>query len=187
MRYPAQHKEETRRRLVESSAALAKTEGFGTTGVDALMSAVGLSGGAFYSHFASKSDLLNAIVQSEIENSSEMLAGDETAAPDHVEKCLRRYLSSSHAANPDTGCVIPALGAEIARADPAVRETIEKGLKKVQKSWGERLGDDDAGWALISQCVGAILLSRIVASERTRQEILGANRRHLKLKGRGEK
>lgn len=47
------------------------------------------------------------------------------------------------------------------------------------KSWSQRTGDPDAGWALIAQCVGALVLARAVESERTRKEILAASRRFL--------
>jgi TetR/AcrR family transcriptional regulator, transcriptional repressor for nem operon len=57
MRYSPTHKQETRNKLLDSSRAIAKKGGFDTTGVDALMSAIGLTGGAFSSHYASKGDL----------------------------------------------------------------------------------------------------------------------------------
>jgi AcrR family transcriptional regulator len=179
MRYPAQHKEDTRRKLVESARALTKREGFGPTGVDALMKSIGLTGGAFYGHFGSKDDLFAEMVLQEIENSRQMLAGDANSPPDHVARCIRRYLSSAHAANPESGCVLPALGPEVARATPEVRARVEQGLKKIQKSWSERLDDPDAGWALIAQCVGALVIARAVESERTRKEILASSRRFL--------
>ena len=47
MRYSAKHKAETRQKLIEKAGALAKKDGFATTGVDGLMSTVGLTGGAF--------------------------------------------------------------------------------------------------------------------------------------------
>lgn len=74
---------------------VAKKDGFGTTGVDELMASIGL------------------------------LAGDEDSPPDHVVQRLRSYLSSYHATHPETGCVLPALGPEIARADPEVRATVD--------------------------------------------------------------
>lgn len=180
MRYSNTHKEETREKLLDSSRAIAKKGGFDSTGVDALMAAIGLTGGAFYSHFGSKNELFAALVERELDLSTEMLAGDENSPPDHVAKRLRSYLSSYHAAHPDEGCVLPALGPEIARASPQVKATVERALKRLQRSWADRLdGDNDAGWALIAQCVGALLLSRVVETERTRQEILASSRRFL--------
>lgn len=180
MRYASNHKETTREKLLDSSRAIAKKGGFGTTGVDALMSAIGLTGGAFYSHFGSKGELFAALVEREMENSSEMLAGTEDSEPDHVAKCLRSYLSSAHSLHPETGCVLPALGPEIARSEPAVRASVERSLKKLQRSWSGRLeGDDDAAWAVMAQCIGALLMSRVVESQRTRQEILASTRRTI--------
>lgn len=179
MRYPASHKEETRKKLLASARAIAKKGGFGTTGVDELMASIGLTGGAFYGHFRSKDELFAELVLEEIANSAEMLAGDEESPPDHVAKRLRSYLSSSHAANPETGCVLPALGPEIARAAPEVRAIVEDGLKKMQKSWSARIGDPDSAWALIAQCVGALMLARCVETERTRKEILASSRRFI--------
>jgi len=179
MRYAKTHKEETRQKLLESSRAIAKRGGFKATGVDALMASIGLTGGAFYSHFPSKQALFEALVQEEMANSSAMLAGDQDSPDNHVAKCLRDYLSSFHAMNPEVGCVLPTLGPEIAQAGPEVRSAVEAALKRTQKSWSQRTGDPDAGWALISQCVGALVLARAVESERTRKEILAASRRFL--------
>jgi AcrR family transcriptional regulator len=179
MRYPSTHKEETRKKLIGSARAIAKRGGFGTTGVDELMASIGLTGGAFYGHFPSKEALFAELVEQEISNSAEMLAVDESSPPDHVAKRLRSYLSSAHALHPETGCVLPTLGPEIARAAPEVRATVEQGLKRLQKSWSGRIGDPDAAWALIAQCVGALVLSRAVESERTRKEILASSRRFI--------
>jgi TetR/AcrR family transcriptional regulator, transcriptional repressor for nem operon len=180
VRYASTHKQETREKLLESSRAIVKKEGFANTGVDALMSAVGLTGGAFYSHFASKSELFAALVERELEASDAMLAGSPDSPPDHVARCLRSYLSSAHALDPGSGCVLPALGAEIARAEAPVRAEVERSLKKLHKSWSGRLGDDgDAAWAVMAQCIGALLMARIVESDRTRQQILASTRRSI--------
>ena len=179
MRYPATHKAETRARLMASSRAIAKQGGFEATGVDALMAAVGLSGGAFYSHFDSKQALFEALVTEELANSRDLLAGtpDESAA--EVTKRLRGYLSSAHALNPQQGCALPTLGAEIARSTPELREKVEQQLGALQQGWRERLGNDDDAWALLAQCVGALMLARVVHSDKARKDILAAGRRQV--------
>ncbi|CAG2147388.1 TetR/AcrR family transcriptional regulator [Cupriavidus numazuensis] len=179
MRYTKTHKEETRKKLLDASSAIAKKGGFSSTGVDALMSSIGLTGGAFYSHFGSKQELFEAIVELEMQKSSDMMAGDKESPENHVAKCVRDYLSSFHAVTPEVGCILPTLGAEIARAGPEVRQQVERGLKHTQQSWSARTGDSDAAWALIAQLVGALVLARTVESEKTRKEILAASRRFL--------
>ncbi len=179
MRYATTHKDETRKKLMASSRAIAKKGGFDSTGIDALMASIGLTGGAFYSHFSSKQALFEALITEEMDNSSDMLAGNADSPDNHVAKCLRDYLSTFHALNPEVGCVLPTLGAEIARAGPAVRTQVEAALKRTQKSWSTRTDDPDTAWALIAQCVGALVLARAVESDRTRKEILAASRRFL--------
>ena len=78
MRYSAEHKALTREKLLHSSGAIAKQGGFSAAGVDGLMKAIGLTGGAFYSHFASKNDLFAAIVERELQHSLQRL-GDTAA------------------------------------------------------------------------------------------------------------
>ena len=179
MRYTPTHKEETRKKLLKSSREIAKRGGFDSTGVDALMASVGLTGGAFYGHFSSKQALFQALVEEEMAHSSEMLAGEGGADVSSLEKCLRNYLSHAHAMNPESGCALPALGAEIARAGPEVRSTVERALKQIRKGWAERCGKDDLAWALLAQCVGALVLARAVEGERTRRDILASSRRLL--------
>ncbi|MFC5695624.1 TetR/AcrR family transcriptional regulator [Pseudomonas sp. GCM10022186] len=180
MRYSATHKEETRQKLLESSGAIAKRGGFSTTGVDGLMKAIGLTGGAFYSHFPSKNDLFTAIVQREL---SQSLIGavsrEEGFSRDKLERCLARYLSMAHLQNPETGCAIPALGAEIARADLAVREEAEHWMLQLQRAWADILGSGELAWALLAQCVGALVVARMLAREETQAEVLEASRQVL--------
>ena len=180
MRYSATHKQEIRDKLLDSSRAIAKKGGFDATGVDALMGAIGLTGGAFYSHFESKGELFAAMIEREVEHSSEMLAGNENSPPDHVAKCIRSYLSAYHALHPEAGCGLTTLGPEIARASPEVKATVEHSLKKMQRSWTEYTGGDgDKAWSLLAQCIGTIVMARVVATERTQKEILGASRRFV--------
>lgn len=179
MRYPASHKAETRAKLLASSRAIAKQGGFEATGVDALMAAVGLSGGAFYSHFDSKQALFEALVEDELANSRDLLAGEPEESTASVAKRLRGYLSSAHALNPQQGCALPTLGAEIARSTPALRGKVEQQLKALQQGWTDRLGDGDDAWALLAQCVGTLMLARVVESDRARKDILAAGRRQV--------
>lgn len=179
MRYSKTHKDETRRKLMDSSRSLVKKGGFDTTGVDKLMSSIGLTSGAFYSHFPSKQALLEAVIQEEIDHSVGMLEPSPDVTADKLIKSLRQYLSNAHALHPEAGCVLPALGAEIGRSSPEVRGIVEEGLKRLQGGWADRFGSEEAAWAVVSQCVGALVLARSVKSEKVRTEILEANRAHL--------
>jgi TetR/AcrR family transcriptional repressor of nem operon len=178
MRYSPEHKEALRQRLIERARALSKRGGFEVTSIDTLMHSVGLSGAAFYRHFASKQELFSTVVEEEMSQSLKMLGGLVHGSDEAFAACLRGYLSLSHATHPEEGCAIPALGAEISRAAARDRSAVEKALLQLQRRWSERLHDDsDAAWSALSQCVGALLLARIVERDDLRREILAAVRR----------
>ena len=177
MRYCADHKAQTRERLLSSSGQLAKQGGFAVTGVDALMKSIGLTGAAFYSHFSSKDELFAALIESELQNSVAQLAvSPDASAMTRLRQCLSRYLSASHANSPEKGCVLPALGAEIARASEPVRQRTEHQLQQLQAAWAEVVGDDARAWALLAQCLGSLMLARMMASDASREEVLNAGR-----------
>ena len=69
------------------------------------MSAIGLTEGAFYSHFASKDELFAELIEQEVGHNAAMLAGTEGSPLDHVARCLRGYLST-HAKHPESGCAL---------------------------------------------------------------------------------
>ena len=171
MRYSPEQKLATRQRLIESGAALAKKEGFSNTGMDALMASAGLTTGAFYSQFRSKHELLHAIVEHELKRT---LALFTDTSDDGLYKALAAYLSPYHAEHPEKGCPIPALGPEIGRADIGTRETFEALLVKLQASFRDTLGSDDAAWALICQAVGGVLVARAMATPERRSEVLAS-------------
>lgn len=170
MRYSASHKLETKEKLLESSAVSAKTSGFATVGVDALMKAIGLSGGAFYSHFSSKDELFASIVERELGQSLERLGADQDR--EKLQRCLKHYLSMSHVEHPESGCALPALGAEIARSDVLIREQAEHSICRLQARWAQILESDSLAWAILSQCIGALVVARMLATPETQRTVL---------------
>lgn len=177
MRYRAEHKAATRERLLASSGALAKQQGFAVTGVDALMKTIGLSGAAFYSHFPSKDALFAELIERELGNSLERLGGTPgEAGQETLKRCLHAYLSLAHVEQADKGCVLPTLGAEIARADEPLRSLTEQHIVRLQQAWAEILGDAQLAWSMLAQCLGGLMLARMMASTEARQQVLAASR-----------
>uniref|UniRef100_A0A923F6W5 TetR/AcrR family transcriptional regulator n=1 Tax=Pseudomonas khorasanensis TaxID=2745508 RepID=A0A923F6W5_9PSED len=179
MRYSAGHKLETRERLLQSSSLSAKKSGFSTVGVDGLMKAIGLSGAAFYSHFSSKDSLFAAIVERELSQSLERLGGLGGADRERLQRCLKQYLSMAHVEQPESGCALPALGAEIARSDVIVREQAEVWICRLQQSWAQILESDTLAWAILSQCVGALVVARMLATPDMQRTVLRASHEEI--------
>jgi len=179
MRYSAGHKLETREKLLNSSALSAKRSGFSTVGVDGLMKAIGLSGAAFYSHFSSKNELFTAIVERELCQSLERLGGQGAQDRERLERCLKQYLSMAHVEQPESGCALPTLGAEIARSDDQVREQAELWICRLQASWAQILESDSLAWSILSQCVGALVVARMLVTPEIQQTVLQSSHEEI--------
>lgn len=177
MRYKPGYKAEKRKDLLSKAGKVLKEKGFSATGVDGLMQDAGGTSGAFYGHFGSKSELLRALIVSELEASQALWAqvqDQDNAA--WLRHQMTRYLSMSHVQHPEAGCIVPALAAEISRADRQTRALLETELLKWQQSVAQRLDHDERAWAFICQLVGAVLVARAVASEPLQRVILGASK-----------
>jgi TetR/AcrR family transcriptional repressor of nem operon len=175
MRYRPDHKDNTRARLLEVGGALAKRDGFSTTGVDSLMAAVGLTSGAFYSHFRSKAELLEAIVENELTRSLDLFANQ---TDQQLIAALQSYLSIQHVDDPAAGCAVTSLSAEVARSNTATKQTFERMMLQIKAAVQSHFIDGNRAWATIAQVVGAVMIARAMATEESRRSLLEAVMEH---------
>ena len=94
-RYGKDHKQATRRRIIEAAGRRLKRDGIDGSGVAALMADAGLTNGAFYAHFDSKEDLVASAVADQLREQREAFSGQS------LEEIVRGYLSIQH--RDDTG------------------------------------------------------------------------------------
>ncbi|WP_303760481.1 TetR/AcrR family transcriptional regulator [Alcanivorax jadensis] len=175
MRYSASHKAEIRQKLITAAGALCKEQGFGVTGVDALMATVSLSGGAFYGHFKTKGDLLEAIIDNELTTTRErFINATEPGSKPDARTLVRGYLSRAHLDHPSAGCALPSLSNEVARADDKVKQTFETQLLGIHGLLSDSLADPQRAWSILAMVVGAISLARAMHSPEQQQQLLDA-------------
>jgi hypothetical protein len=93
---------------------------------------------------------------------------------------LDRYLSMGHVNHPESGCVIPALGAEIARADTSVKQLYAQELHKGTVILSQRLGNEALAWAFICQLVGALVLARAMPTAKEKKTVIESSKQFLK-------
>src|SRR6266852_2558689 len=127
MRYPPEHKAENHEKILSMAARSFREHGGDSSGIGKVMKSAGLTKGGFYRHFESKDDLF---VQGVTRAFDEMGKGMEEVAKSAPQgQALRRiiefYLSEQHANSPGMGCVVSALGPELARKPLSVRRRIE--------------------------------------------------------------
>jgi AcrR family transcriptional regulator len=176
-RYGTEHKEATRRRIVEAAGRRLKRDGIDGSGIDTLMADAGLTNGAFYAHFASKDDLVASVVEEELRLQAAALS---VLAPGlaGVEQLVRAYLSPGHRDHPDAGCPSAALLDEIGRSADAAKDAYTAGAKTFIEQIATRLapGDPESahGRALIlfTMIIGTLQLSRAVTDRELSDEAL---------------
>jgi TetR/AcrR family transcriptional regulator, transcriptional repressor for nem operon len=177
MRYPKDHKDTSRQRLVELSGSHAKKHGFSESGMASLAASAGVTTGALYKHFDGKADLFAALITAEMARTAKMYEGFDPADEASAAKSLAGYLSLQHVMHPEQGCPLPSLTPEIARADDAAKAAYRAGLLAIHARLQRLTDSAEDAWTLMAQNVGAVMLARAIPDEALQREILAALRR----------
>lgn len=178
-RYSPEHKEATRRRMIETAGRRFKSDGIDGSGIATLVADAGLTNGAFYGHFASKDDLVATVVAQQLADQVAVV-DSLPAGLDSVEAYLREYLSPAHRDDLAGGCPSAALLDEIGRCDAAVREAYTEGASAMIKAIARHLDDGDPqrtqerAAGLFSLLVGSLQAARAVTDPALSDQILAA-------------
>ena len=176
-RYGKEHKDTTRRRIIEAAGQRLKRDGIDGSGVSKLMADAGLTNGAFYAHFTSKDDLVATTVADQLR---QQLDRFRTAPPgrEGVERLVREYLSVGHRDDLQHGCPSAALLDELGRGSNATKDAYTDGVLALADEIASRLAPDDPPSArgqvlsLFALLIGTLQLSRALADRRLAKEVL---------------
>jgi len=174
MRYPKDHKEATRRRVLEVAAARFRKDGLDGVGVATLMGEAGLTHGGFYSHFPSKEALIAEVIGEGMNDSFERITA--AAREGGVEGLIRYYLRPAHRDHPERGCAAAALGSEIGRHSTEAREVFAGKLERMVGLIAAHLptGDRATAQAIFATLVGTMQLARSVTDPALSDQLLKA-------------
>lgn len=177
MRYTKKHNDSVRQRIIEKGGSHAKKHGFGPSGMAALAAAAGVTTGSLYKHFKNKDDFFNSLISAELMHTAKKYGAIDAADRRSARKALAAYLSVRHVQHPETGCPLPSLTQEVARATDSVREAFQAGLLEIHAKVALVTGSADRAWALIAQNVGAVMLARALPNELNLSSLLSAVKR----------
>ncbi|MEO8797270.1 MAG: TetR/AcrR family transcriptional regulator [Polyangiaceae bacterium] len=177
MPYTAEHKQQTRDKIVESARILFNRRGFEQVSIDEVMNGAGLTRGGFYKHFDSKDELYAAAVESfrTCNPFGKQLAAakDPPTDPRVVARMLvELYLSDETLADVDQHCPLIALPSDVARAGLVPRASYTMLVTNMRDTFRAALDPDpDAerkALLMVSLCVGGMVIARTTDDPRLR-------------------
>ena len=179
-------RELTHDRVVEVAARTLRRSGFEGVGVADVMKQAGLTHGGFYAHFESRDALLAEAIERAGRDSAAGIERRVEAARACGVSTLRAmvegYLSEAHLSNPESGCVVAALGSEMARQSPSLRapsvERVNKLIAVLQRSLPAG-GNKAQATVIVSTMVGALQLARTLGPNAQGKAVLTAARESL--------
>ena len=180
MRVSKEKAAQNRERILTSAARLFRERGIGATGVDSITEDAGLTHGGLYSQFESKEAIAAEAVRLALAKSQHLwqVLAERNGRKKVFPAIVAQYLSEAHRDSAGRGCVVAALGSEIARQPRTVRDSFTREFKHSLESLTELMraenpaaGKDDAIAAFVSM-VGALILARAVSDEPLSDQIL---------------
>ena len=177
MRYQKGHKDTTRQHIIDVASGQFRENGVAAVGLAGIMSGAGLTNGAFYAHFDSKEDLVQAVLRNALSRREGALrTALESGAG--LEAVIRDYLSARHRDGAGRGCPTAALVAEIARHPNKTRDAFTAKISEIIALLAAQIRDRSAAGrrrkavAIYGMMVGTLQLARAVNDRRLSDEIL---------------
>ena len=180
MRYSVEHKKQNHQKILSVAARSFREHGGDTSGIGTVMKKVGMTKGGFYRHFKSKDDLfVEAVARAFDEMGSAMVEVARSAPQDRALRAMiEHYLSERHANSVGTGCVLSALGPELARKSVTVRRRIEASLEAYRERLlpyipGQTSEEKLAKFKLLfPSMAGALMMVRVISAPQKRGQML---------------
>lgn len=177
MRYEKGHKDATRAHIIEVASAQFREHGVAAAGLAGIMSAAGLTNGAFYAHFDSKEDLVRAVLLDAFGRRQQRLRANLENKVG-LATTVRNYLSARHRDGAGDGCPTAALVAEIARHPKETRGAFTGKVSEIIDLLAAQIGKGTPAerrkraMAAYGMMVGSLQLARAVNDRKLSDEIL---------------
>jgi TetR/AcrR family transcriptional regulator, transcriptional repressor for nem operon len=187
MPHAPQHKQETRDRIVRTARRLFNRKGFAEVTIDEIMTAAGLTRGGFYRHFKTKDELYTEAVaqflcKKEPEDWQRKHVDICAQGPVLARMIMDAYLSKDHLEDSEGACPTAALPSDVSRCGAPVKKAFRTVIEMMLKVFGAALPGPDAGeraLALVSLCVGAMVVARAVDDPALADALRVAARKHV--------
>ncbi len=184
-RTPNSRKEETHERIVDVAARALRRQGYSGVGVADVMKEAGLTHGGFYSHFESRDALLVEALEragrdsfEAVRRTTEQRAAKGVSA---FRSLVETYLADRHLSSLESGCPVAALGCDMPRQSPSVREASSVRVQRLIAAVRVALPDASRAAASVvaGTLVGSLQLARALGDNAEGKALLTAARKSL--------
>jgi TetR/AcrR family transcriptional regulator, transcriptional repressor for nem operon len=183
MPYPAGHRAEVKRNIIQSARKLFNRYGFNNVSISQIMQGAGLTHGGFYSYFDSKSDLyaevLGCFFTDPNWKSCWKGVDVDLLSTDVGPQVVRAYLSRQHFENVENSCPMAALPSDVARSGKTAKRAFETVFKAMVDVLQRSLVDKNRpgrarAQAIAALCVGGMVVARAIGDRTIADQLRAA-------------
>lgn len=184
MPYPQDHKQKTRRRIVEAARILFNRHGYDRVSIDEIMAESNLTRGGFYAHFSSKEELFAEATASFLHGRGAQWHRDSGVDPYAREaimasRMVEAYLSRKHLEDLDGQCPLIAYATDAARAGKQVRDSYGQLAEAMTWLFENNLDGSPEdrrrrALSMTALCVGGMILARTLKDTDIGEDIRAA-------------
>ena len=182
MPYPAGHRKEVSKRIIDSARRLFNRHGFENVSIVQIMAGAGLTHGVFYTYFKSKSQLYAEVLNcfftdSEWKHCWEGVEVDLSSG-DVGAQVVRAYLSRQHYEDVENSCPMVTLPTDVARSGAAARSAFETVFRAMvsmlERGLDAKHRSRTAAQAIAALSIGGMVVARTLLDREHADELRGA-------------
>ena len=179
MRLTDENKKKISDEIQRGAAQLFRENGYDAVNLDAIMAAAGLTRGAFYAHFRTKSDLFVQVMRHEhplLRLLRDRTGEDPVTLRSQMQAIFSGYLAPAHLSEVFTGCSLAALTGDTTRADADVRAAYQAAWQDIVTEMGRGYPKADRAplHAALLLATGAVRSATAMQAADARSEVLNA-------------
>jgi TetR/AcrR family transcriptional repressor of nem operon len=180
MPYPASHRVEVKRKIIDSARKLFNRHGFESVSLDQIMAGAGMTHGGFYSYFNGKSDLYTEVLgcfftDPNWKNCWEGVKVDLSSG-DVGPQIVRAYLSRQHLDDVENSCPMVALPTDVARSGESAKRAFETVFRAMVSVLERSMVQNGQPRRIVAQataalCIGGMVVARTVVDRAVADEL----------------
>jgi AcrR family transcriptional regulator len=185
MPYPPEHRDETKRRILDSARRLFNRSGFSEVSIGEIMESAGLTHGGFYHYFSGKDELYAEAVRwflcAEAPTWRKKSVAPEMECKPRGKRIVDAYFSHDHFADRESCCPLIALPSDVARGGDSVKRAYQDVLEKLLEIFQLDLNEPrsrERALALAALCIGGMVAARSVDDPGLADDLRNAAYKH---------